>query len=1054
MFFWCMMIRKSEEDMESQRTLVRISWIVALAPLALCACYGTVKKDGDAGEDLPDSEEVGDDGDADTDPDADPDGTDPDLPDGEETQPGLDCLERGIPDDDQDNISNAMEGGGAVDSDYDGVPDATDEDSDNDTLPDLVEAGRTDCTQPPEDYDEDGLANFRDLDSDGDLVRDQDEGAADADRDGYPNFLDDDADNDGLGDMDESGDMTLTTPPRDTDADGVPDFLDTDSDGDGLYDFEEENAGSDPLASDSDGDTVDDTLEILAGSDPADGEVRPPADVTVTLPYGETDTLAAQLGTGFSKADVYFLIDTTGSMTEELGIMTSGIAGTIIPQLQAMFPDLYTGVGQFKDECDADFFPLRSGADLTNDAAAVQAALAAMTPDLGCGYSVYIEGLYHLAAGGGAAWTTGCAGSYALPDHACGSGRWGYPCFRTDAQPFVVVLTDVATRCDRCQVPYQNCTFAPPPHPLSDVVDELVAHGIRIVGINSGAGEPENAGPDLRLLALETGSLDTAGTEVVYDIPSTGTGLVEAVVDGISRLSFGQLLDVELSVVESPPVDDGIDATLFVERVTPTGYILPTPDTPPPDFDASAFYGVTPGTILTYEVDLSNDLVPAGPRPKVFLVELRGTDQDGRTVGTVGMLVIVEPDDLETIEGEVRECTGDPDCDDGIHCTADSCSEFGRCHHAPDDGMCDDGSGCNGLERCRPDFGYQDARGCIGGLTAMCATADPCLLGSCEASTGECLFSLVDGDGDGHAPEGCRLCDDTGSCVTGDDCDDTDDMLSPDATEICGDGVDNDCDHRTDLLDDNCPAPNDTCASAEVIPGPGTYPGTLFGAADDYVSSCLPGAADVVYTITLAADADLSLQALGAAGIGLSVRTSCADDASEVTCGTDALRARGLRAGTYTIVVEASAATSFRLVVDILPFTEVHNVPPTNEGCATPYVLPPEGGLFIGSTAGMANDFAGTTCGGGSGSPDALFELTLAAASTVDILTTTDYDGTLHLHATPCPGAELACNDDNPDTRHSRITQSLAAGTYDIVVDGYSSAMFGHYEMQVTITTP
>jgi hypothetical protein len=1028
------------------------------APALVSGCYGTVKHEEDGDEDgdedgLPDG--------TDTDVIPDTDGQDPDgldVEDGEEVITGTDCLDRGIPDDDQDNISNDMEGGGALDSDYDGTPDSADPDSDNDTIPDVDEAGRTNCTLPPEDFDGDGLPNFRDLDSDGDLIRDEHEGADDSEADGLPDYLDLDSDNDGIDDIEESGDFTLSTPPVDTDGDTMPDFEDVDSDNDGLFDFEEQDLDTDPLAPDSDGDGVDDAFEVMLGFDALDIDDYPQIDMVVELDYGAGETsVDMDVSTDVSRADVYFLIDTTGSMTEELNIITARIRDTIIPQLQGLFSDLEVGVGEFQDECDGDFFPFRSRADITSDASAVQAALAAMAPAGGCGGSVYMEALYYLANGEGTSWTASggsCSGPYALPDPACGAMRWGYPCFRQDAIPYVVILTDVLTRCDECGQSY-TCTFSPLPHAYFEVVNALTEKGIRIVGINSGSAYPDSGGPDLRMLAADTNSVDGEGVAVVYDIPEDGTGLVDSVEDGISKLSFERLMDVLAHAVEFPAVDDGIDARAFVTSITPAGFTLPTPDTPAPTFDADGFFDVTPGTVLSYDVVLENDMVPQGDRMQVFLVEIRALDQNGSRVGTLSLLIVVPGLDLEIIEGgRPVECTHFSDCDDdGLSCTVTACTH-GRCNHVPDDSLCDDGNACNGLERCRPDFGYHDASGCIAGLAGACGVTDPCLEASCNSSTGECRFNLVDADGDGFAPLGCRLCDDTGTCVTGDDCNDAVREVNPGATEICDDGVDNDCDRRTDVLDSDCPMHNDNCTLAEVLPGSGTYPGSLYGAADDLATACGPALGlDAVYTITLTGDHDLNLQVLGGMSGFISVRTICGDMASELYCGADRVLARGLSAGTYFIIVEGSSEASFSLSVDVLPYTEVHIVPATNDTCASPYVVPAEGGLFLGSTAGMMNDYT-ATCGGNSNSADVVFELTLAADKAVTFSTTTDYDGTLHLHDAPCLGTERACNDDSPDTRHSRIDATLTAGTYYLVVDGYSSSSAGSYELEVIVADP
>ncbi|MBI4718258.1 MAG: hypothetical protein HY763_10670, partial [Planctomycetes bacterium] len=51
-----------------------------------------------------------------------------------------------------------------------------------------------------------------------------------------------------------------------------------------------------------------------------------------------------------------------------------------------------------------------------------------------------------------------------------------------------------------------------------------------------------------------------------------------------------------------------------------------------------------------------------------------------------------------------------PNCDDGIACTADACDEAGdACVHVPNNGLCQNGLFCDGVEVCNPAGGCQDA---------------------------------------------------------------------------------------------------------------------------------------------------------------------------------------------------------------------------------------------------------------------------------------------------------------------------------------------------------
>jgi len=148
---------------------------------------------------------------------------------------------------------------GAADLDGDGIPDHLDLDVDNDGIPDVIEAGNRDeqfdgrydsfvdldndgladvlSASPivPIDSDQDGIEDFRDLDSDGDGLTDRMETfGADTDSDGQvDNPVD--ANTDGLDD----GYQSRATAMPDTDNDGFPDFRDVDSDADGVFDSEE-----------------------------------------------------------------------------------------------------------------------------------------------------------------------------------------------------------------------------------------------------------------------------------------------------------------------------------------------------------------------------------------------------------------------------------------------------------------------------------------------------------------------------------------------------------------------------------------------------------------------------------------------------------------------------------------------------------------------------------------------------------------------------------------------------------------------------------------------
>ena len=79
---------------------------------------------------------------------------------------------------------------GLEDADDDDALNKVDTDSDNDSIPDQIEAGDSDPTTPPVDTDADNLPDFIDLDSDSDDKPDRTEGTDDSDGDSIPNYRD------------------------------------------------------------------------------------------------------------------------------------------------------------------------------------------------------------------------------------------------------------------------------------------------------------------------------------------------------------------------------------------------------------------------------------------------------------------------------------------------------------------------------------------------------------------------------------------------------------------------------------------------------------------------------------------------------------------------------------------------------------------------------------------------------------------------------------------------------------------------------------------------
>lgn len=112
--------------------------------------------------------------------------------------------------------------------------------------------------------------------------------------------------------------------------------------------------------------------------------------------------------------------------------------------------------------------------------------------------------------------------------------------------------------------------------------------------------------------------------------------------------------------------------------------------------------------------------------------------------------------------------------------------------------------------------------------------------GSSDLADDDCR-ALSDGDGDGVCPNGRDLngdrdCLDPGENTGESDCDDDNSLVAPGLEEICGDGIDNDCDGLIDVEDGGCSAAVDA-------DGDGWCPA---GRDDDGDGDCLDAGEDVM----------------------------------------------------------------------------------------------------------------------------------------------------------------------------------------------------------------
>ncbi|MCB9592211.1 MAG: VWA domain-containing protein [Sandaracinaceae bacterium] len=562
-------------------------------------------------------------------------------------------------DSDNNGIDDAIEG--SADIDGDGAGNHIDSDNDGDRLSDIAEIGAD--PSAPIDTDGDGTPDYNDLDSDGDFIPDGYEGELDTDMDMIVDRFDEDSDGDGISDAEEAGDEDLGTAPRDTDGDMIPDFRDADSDSDGLSDRAEHLAGTDPFNADSDGDGTSDLVESAAGTDANDPTDNPGArgDFVFLVPYEEApvpprDTL--DFATDLQVADVYFLMDNTGSMSSSINSIRAELRDNIIPGIRASIPDVFFGVGGFRDyPCcgygsgapDEPFFHLQ---DLTADAAVAQAAtMGYAASGGGDGPEAHGPALWALATGNGLPG----GGSTVTARTDCPAGTLGYACFRPSAVPIVVLITDIGWHNGPSgSNAYDDGALGDHAPTYDEAVTELTTRNVRVIGVSQfGGGRSE-----LQAIARDTGAVDAAGAPLVTNF--VGGSITTQIVSAIATLANTTTLDI--SVTYTDDASDAVDTEVaFLDHLEANTAGDPARGCEPRaavDTNADGFPDLFPsvrsGDRVCFDIVIRmNTTVEAQPDPQLYRATLQVIGDGFTPLGAPRDIFFLVPPVPPTIGGPI-----------------------------------------------------------------------------------------------------------------------------------------------------------------------------------------------------------------------------------------------------------------------------------------------------------------------------------------------------------------------------------------------------------------
>ena len=453
-------------------------------------------------------------------------------------------------------------------------------------------------------------------DADGDGIPNGVEGCEDFNGDNIPNCLDSDSDGDGFSDKEECPEQ----PCKDTDGDGIPDFLDKDSDNDGLIDKEEKQYGTDRLNKDTDGDGDDDMAEIAFKTDPLDDKSHVPAgSIYVVLPYNANWKASRiwEFDTDISKIDVAFMLDLSGSMSEEQQNLKDKIKTDVVEKIATLNEGTLDAAYAFVHFMDfgsdmdkvykvdtlvtKNIDELKSAIDSTPAANGgtecdwLVLYAATISEDIkGTCQPVGMEG-----------WMNKANCNIPLPDCTGREGDRAGLCFREKAMPILIIITDEAP----------TDTFMPPVNEKASIlaIQTMAAQNAKFIGIDSSSTSGNNKIKNFfETVSEATGTLKANGESFNFTVgndavAADGKAMSEKIGEAIESLT--SFVQMDVWVAGNAYVEcNGTNISNFIKGGIPLK--AEPPEGATIDEAKMKFLKVNPGTVVTFDVQFHNDFCP------------------------------------------------------------------------------------------------------------------------------------------------------------------------------------------------------------------------------------------------------------------------------------------------------------------------------------------------------------------------------------------------------------------------------------------------------------